>query len=62
MAQVIAILNGLESKESLNLSDSYIQERYNQAYDLVNNGYYVIKTQYGYSIKLHAPKWTRRVR
>lgn len=62
MAEVIAILNGLESQSSLSLSDSYISERYDLCKELINSGYYVIKTQYGYSIRLHGAMWTRRVR
>jgi len=62
MAEVIAILNGLESQSSLRLSDSFIQERYDLAKSLIDSGYYVIATQYGYAIRLHGAKWTRRIR
>lgn len=62
MADVIAFLIGLESKSSLKLSDSFVADRYEFANELINSGYYVVKTQYGYSIRLHRAMWTRRVR
>ena len=62
MSSVIAIIKGLESKSSLSMEDSYFDSRYIHAQELINQGYYVIKTSYGYQIKKHKTEWKRRVR
>jgi hypothetical protein len=62
MAEILAILQGKESRESLKLSDSFIAKYYDSAMELYLNDYIAIKTESGYEIKKHTPMWIRRIR
>lgn len=64
MAQVLAILNGLESEYSLNLSHDFVVKYWQQAEALKINGYYAKYDEklQKYVIALHSKEWQRRVR
>lgn len=62
MAQVLAIIQGLESQYSLKLSHEFIKTYYESALELYLANYIAVKTESGYEIKEHAPKWNRRIR
>ncbi len=62
MAQVLAIITGKESQSSLGLTHDFIKANYDRAMELYLTNHVAIKTESGYAIKKHNPKWTRRIR
>ncbi len=62
MANMLAVITGKESLDSLGLSHEFVKEHYEQAMKLYLSNHIVIKTESGYAIKRHAPMWARRIR